>query len=331
MPDVILLTEANLRASVPLDLAAIDCVADAFRALDGGGVVMPPVLSMHMAAVNGEVDVKTAFVPGLAGFAIKASPGFFDNPSKGLPSTSGMMTVFSTETGMVKAVLLDNGYLTDLRTAGAGAVAARALSRADASTAAIFGAGMQARLQLRALCLVRPIKRAVIWARDLQKATATAQDLTRDLGIDVTATANARDAVRGADVIVTTTPSRIPLIEAAWLAPGQHVTAMGSDQDGKQEVEAACIARADLYVPDRQSQTAIIGELRSALKAGLIEPDRTFAELGAVLSGAAPGRPNADAITIADLTGTGVQDTAIATHAMTRAALAGVGTVVSSS
>ncbi len=331
MADVILLTEADLRRAVPLDLDAIDCVAEAFRRLDGGGVVMPPVLSMHMPQVNGEVDVKTAFVPGLDGFAIKVSPGFFDNPSKGLPSTSGMMTVFSTQTGQVRAVLLDNGYLTDLRTASAGAVAARALAREDAECAAVLGAGMQARLQLQALSLVRPIRRAAVWARDGAKAEAAAQDMAGVLGIEVVAVGSAEDAVRGADVVITTTPAREPILMADWLSPGQHVTAMGSDQDGKQELQAECLARCDLYVPDRQSQTEKIGELRAAIAAGLIASDREFAELGAVLSGAAPGRTGPDDITIADLTGTGVQDTAIAAFAMARAAAAGIGTTVSGS
>lgn len=330
MPDVILLTEAELRKAVPLDLAAVDCIAEAFRALDRGGVVMPPVMSMHMDAVNGEVDVKTAFMPGLDGFAVKISPGFFDNPARGLPSTSGMMAVLSTETGMVRAVLLDNGYLTDLRTAAAGAVAARALARENASAATILGAGMQARLQLAALCLVRPIRRAAIWARDPAKAETAAQEMAASLGIEVVAESDARSAVESADVVVTTTPSRKPILMADWLRPGQHVTAMGSDQDGKQELDPACLSRADLYVPDRLAQTECIGELRGALAVGSVAADREFAELGAVLIGRSPGRASADAITIADLTGTGIQDTAIATHAIARAAATGVGITVAS-
>lgn len=328
MPDVMLLTETDLRAAVPLDMAAIDCVADAFRALDGGAVAMPPVLSMHMPQANGEVDVKTAFVPGLAGFAVKISPGFFDNPSRGLPSTSGLMVVLSAQTGVVRAMLLDNGYLTDLRTAAAGAVAARALAREGATTAAILGAGMQARLQLRALALVRPIARAAIWARDAEKARALARELTQSLRIDVRFEPVAEQAVQGADVIVTTTPATAPVLLGDWLQPGQHVTAMGSDQDRKRELDAACFARADLYVPDRQSQTEAIGELRAALADGVVAPGRTFPELGAILSGRVAGRTSDAAITIADLTGTGVQDTAIATHALACAAALGQGTTI---
>lgn len=315
MSQIRILTEDQLRGRLHLDLAAIDVVEQAFATLAGGGVVMPPILSMHMPDVNGELDVKTAYVPGLPGFAVKLSPGFFDNPSRGLPSTSGLMVVLSTETGRVQAVLLDNGYLTDLRTAAAGGVAARHLSRADSRRAAIFGAGLQARMQLQALRLVRPIAEAVIWARDPAKARALAEDLTAD-GLTVRACADPAEAAGFGDVIVTTTPASQPILQADWLRPGQHVTAMGSDQAGKNELDPHCLDRADLYVADRVSQTRILGELRAALEGGLIREDAELPELGQIITGRHPGRSSPDQITIADLTGTGVQDTAIATHAL---------------
>lgn len=325
MPDILILTETDLRRAVPLDLAVIDCIDAAFRTLAGGRVQMPPILSMAIPDHNGEVDVKTAYVPGLDGFAIKISPGFFDNPSLGLPSTSGLMVLFSARTGQVMALLLDNGYLTDLRTAAAGAVAARALAREDAARVAVIGAGMQARMQLRALALVRPVTSAVIWARDPAKAQVAVDDLSDLPGVALSVAGDAETAVSGADIVITTTPATAPVVQAGWLRPGQHITAMGSDQHGKGELDPACLSRADLYVPDRLSQTRTLGELQNAIAAGLIDPSRDFAELGAVLTGAAAGRRAATDITIADLTGTGVQDTAIATLAHDRAKAAGMG------
>ena len=123
-------TEAELRRLVSLDLTTVDVIEAAFATLARGGVQMPPILSMHLPELNAELDVKTAYVPGLSGFAVKISPGFFDNPARGLPSTSGLMVVLSSQTGRVRAVLLDNGYLTDIRTAAAGGVAARWLAKA---------------------------------------------------------------------------------------------------------------------------------------------------------------------------------------------------------
>ncbi len=326
MPTIRILTEAELRSAVPLDGEAVACVETAFRALARGGVVMPPILSMAIADYNGEVDVKTAYVPGIGSFALKVSPGFFDNPEIGLPSTSGLMILFSAKTGQVEALLLDNGYLTDVRTAAAGAVAARHLARPDARSATILGTGMQARLQLKALTLVRPIERAVIWGRDRGKADALAAMMTGAIQVPVEAATDPERAVAGADIVVTTTPATSPILKADWLRPGQHVTAMGSDQHTKNELEPACFARADLYVPDRLSQTRSLGELRSAIDAGRVAADAEFAELGAVVDGQVPGRTTPEQITVADLTGTGVQDTAIATLARERAAASDAGT-----
>lgn len=330
MPDIKILTEAELRELVPLDIDAVDCVEQGFTTLAGGKVVMPPIMTLLVPDHNGEVCVKSAYVPGIDSFAMKMSPGFFDNPKLGLPSTSGLMVLFASKTGMLEALLLDNGYLTDVRTAAAGAVSARHLAREGAARVCIIGAGVQARLQLRALMLVRGITSAVLWARDGAKAEASAADLRGELGIDVTASANAADAVASADIIVTTTPSATPLVQSDWLQPGQLVIAMGSDQEHKVELDPACLAKATLYVPDSQAQCAVKGELRSALEAGTIAADQTFAELGDITAGKAPGRESESDIIIADLTGTGVQDTAIATLARQRAEAAGKGATFTS-
>ena len=325
MPPIRIIAESELRCVVQLDHEAIDCIERAFATLSGGKVVMPPILSMPINDHNGEVDVKTAYVPGLESFAIKISPGFFDNPSLGLPSTSGLMVLFSSKTGMLEAVLLDNGYLTDVRTAAAGGVAARHLAREDAATACIVGAGAQARLQLEALCLVRPIREATLWARDPDKAEGVAAELSASLRLPVSSARDLGSAVSRAEIVVTTTPSAEPLIQPDWLRPGQHITAMGSDQAHKSELHPECLIRTNLYVPDRRSQTETLGELRAAIEAGVINPEASFPELGDIVAGAAKGRTSPDEITIADLTGTGLQDTAIATFARARALVAEVG------
>ncbi|HYZ61854.1 MAG TPA: ectoine utilization protein EutC [Acetobacteraceae bacterium] len=325
MAGILILTEAELRRCLALDESAVACVEQAFLALATKEVVMPPILRLDIKAHRGEVDVKTAYVPGLDGFALKVSPGFFDNPKLGLPSLNGLMILFSARTGLVQALLLDNGYLTDVRTAAAGAVAAKHLARPDARTAAIFGAGVQARLQLQALTLVRPIERAVIWARDPGKAAAAASDLSGTLGIPVRAEADPRASCDGADIVVTTTPAEAPILQAAWIGPGQHVTAMGSDAETKNEIDPALLARAT-YVADSLTQTRRLGELHHAIAAGLVGAERAFAELGQVVAGLRPGRQGADEVTLCDLTGTGVQDTAIATLAHQRAAACGAGT-----
>lgn len=328
MPEVTILTERELRDCVALDRETVDVIEGAFAALARGGVVMPPILSMAIADRHGEVDVKTAYVPGLPAFAIKISPGFFNNPKLGLPSLNGLMVVLDAATGIVNAVLLDNGYLTDVRTAAAGAVAARHLAPQRVETAGVIGAGVQAELQMAALALVRPFERLLVWSRDAGKAQACAARLSSRLGRPAAAVDAPATLVRECQVVVTTTPSRAPLIRAEWLHPGLHITAMGSDAPEKNELDPRIVAVADRFVCDRLSQSRNVGELRAAIVAGTATKDREFGELGAICAGRRPGRLSADEITVCDLTGTGVQDTAIAVHALAAARARGLGRLI---
>jgi len=327
MPNIKILTETELRNTLPLDIKIIDCIESAFSELASGKVIMPPILSMPIKEYNGEIDVKTAYLPSIDSFALKASPGFFDNPKIGLPSTSGLMILFSCKTGVLEALLLDNGYLTDIRTAAAGAVAARHLSRIDSSNVCIIGAGTQAKLQLTALNLVRPIQYANIWARNFEKASLVAEELSIKLGFQIQASNNISESIKSADIVVTTTPSTEPILKADWLHPGLHITAMGADQHTKNELDPNCLKLADLYVADSISQTVKQGELRAALDAKIISSDENFPELGQIINKTEEGRSSPKDITIVDLTGTGAQDTAIATYALKKAVELGVGEI----
>ena len=313
--EILIANEAELRKVVRLDTTAVGIVEKAFEALASGEVVMPPVLSMALEAANGEVDVKTAYIPGFDGFAIKVSPGFFDNPKIGLPSLNGLMILFSSTTGLVDALFLDNGYLTDVRTAAAGAVAAKHLAPEEVATAGVMGTGVQARLQIEAAHLVRPFGEVLVWGRDPQKAADCTADIAATLGIEAKAEQDPARLVAQSQLVITTTPASEPVLKAEWLHPGLHITAMGSDQGGKNEIDPGAIAAADLYVCDRVSQCEKLGELRSAIAAG-VSSKGTPPELGEIITGTAQGRTSPDQITICDLTGTGAQDTAIANYAL---------------
>jgi len=326
MPEITLIAEAELRRLLTLDRDILACVESAFEALATKPVVMPPILHLEIAEANGEIDVKTAYVPGLDRLAMKMSPGFFDNPKIGLPSLNGLMVVFSAKTGLVEAILLDNGYLTDLRTAAAGGVAADHLARRDASRAGIVGAGVQARLQLQALHLVRPLERALVWARDAGKAEACAQEMTDALGIPVHTAGTLDKLAAESDIVVTTTPATTPLIERRHLHAGLTIVAMGSDAAYKNEIAAEAVAVAHGYFCDRLSQVRLVGELHHAIEAGAVDAQASFPELGEVIAGQKPGRRSDDHCLLCDLTGTGVQDTAIAALAVERARAAGAGT-----
>jgi len=318
MPDITIIGEAHLRALVPLDLDAVDQIERAFLSLATEPVVMPPVLNLALPERHAEVDVKTAYLPRFDSFAIKVSPGFFDNPALGLRSLNGLMLVLSARTGLTEAVLLDNGYLSAVRTAAAGAVAARWLARPDARRAAIIGAGEQARLQLQALMLVRKIEHVAVWARDAERAAAYAADVRSRLDVDCRVAHSVSDAFEQADVAITTTPSRTPLVLAQHLRRGLHITAMGSDADYKTEL-APSVFEAVRYVCDRLQQVRVIGELAHAVRAAVVPADASFPELGEIVARRAKGRTHPDDITVCDLTGTGAQDTAIAVLALERA------------
>ncbi|TRO21740.1 ectoine utilization protein EutC [Ectopseudomonas mendocina] len=320
MAKTLILNQADLRDCVGLDSDSLEVVENAFRLLATAAVAMPPILRLDVPEHNGEVDVKTAYLPGVAHFAIKVSPGFFDNPKLGLPSLNGLMMLFSAHTGLADALLLDNGYLTAVRTAAAGAIAAKWLAREDAKVVAILGAGEQARLQLQALRLVREVREVRIWARDPAKAQAMAAELDDARAVD-----SVDAALDSADIAITTTPSREPLIQPQHLRSGLHITAMGSDAEHKNEIAPAVLARVDAYVADRLSQTRVLGELHHAIAAGLVHAEDDFAELGQVIAGQRPGRTAPEQITLCDLSGTGAQDTAIASLVYQRAVAAGKG------
>lgn len=316
---VLVLTESDLRSCVDMSQEAFNAIEKAFTTLADGKVYMPPIMHVEVPDHNGDVDIKSAYVSGLEHFAVKLGSGFFDNVKRGLPSSSAMMVLLSAETGFCSAVLLDNGYLTDLRTGLAGAVAAKHLARESVSTVGVVGTGAQARYQMHSLKLVRDFQRLLAYGRDPGRLQAYVEEMRKDLGVDVIAAGSIEALMDQSDVVVTTTPSREPLIRAEWLRPGMHITAMGSDLAGKQELSPEVLVRADVLVCDRRAQCAAMGELQHAIAAGFIEEDADVVELGAITSGDVPGRTRDDQITVCDLTGTGVQDTAIAALAYEKA------------
>jgi ornithine cyclodeaminase len=308
----IILQSEEIKKIVHLNSKLIPIIEDAFKSLSKGETVMPPILRLDIKKYHGESDVKAAYIEGLDSFAIKVASGFFNNPSLGLPSSNGLMILLDSKTGVLKSVLLDKGYLTDVRTAIAGAIASKYLSNPNIETAGIMGAGIQAKLQLQALMLVRSPKKIKVWARDLLKVKKFIQEF--DNILDIESCLTAEELVIDSDVIITTTPSCKPLIKNEWLKKGMHITAMGSDAEHKNELEPKILSSCDVYVPDNQAQTSILGELHHALKDNLISPDTIFNDLGNIVLNPNLGRKSKDDITICDLTGTGVQDTAIARH-----------------
>ena len=288
---------------------AVEAMRGAFEADGRGRTTVPPVINLDIPDARGEFHIKTAHITGVPHIAVKVASGFYDNPAKGLPSGSGLMAVFDANTGLPVALLLDNGFLTDIRTGAAGAIAADYLARRPITTVGVIGSGIQARFQVHCLRVVRQFARVVAWSPTRERLEAYCDEMRRE-GFDAQPAAGARDVCNIADVLITATPAREPMIRCDWLRPGMHVTALGSDSPGKQELDADCLLRADLVVCDRLSQCAAFGELSRARGAAV------HAELSAIVAGTRPGRTTDEQLTIADLTGVGFQDTAIASTAL---------------
>lgn len=327
---ITILTESEIRQCVDLDQEALAAVEDGFTRLADGKAVMPPIMRIDVPEHNGEVDVKSAYLQGLDSFAVKMSSGFFDNDKLGLPSLGGMMILLSAKVGFPQALLLDNGYLTDVRTGLAGAIVAKYLARQRLGTVGVIGAGAQARYQVRALKLVRDFEQVMVYNRTPERVEKYIEEMTAVLDADVLQATSIADVVRQSDVVITTTPAKKPFLKADWLHPGLHITAMGSDAEEKNELEPAVLNRADLLVCDRKSQVFRLGEHHHALAAGVITENDDIVELGELTAGRHPGRENDQQITVCDLTGTGVQDTAIALLAYRKAQEKGLGMTIES-
>lgn len=316
-----ILNELELRRVVGINDEAFAAVENAFSCLQQGEVSMPPI--MHIAAddKNGDIDVKSAYMQGMPYIAIKIASGFYDNPSRGLPAGSAMMVLLDADTGFCEAVLFDNSYLTDLRTGLAGAVAAKYLAPPQVETVGVIGTGVQARYQLECLALLRSFKKVIVWGRSTEKASAYAVEMSKKHGFDIELSASPDEVVQKSQVVITATASNRPLVSAEAMHERLHITAVGADFPGKQELAADVLPCADLLVCDRLAQCRVNGEIQHLVTGNELPAGLDIVELGELTTGRRSGRQSDREITICDLTGTGVQDTAIANLAY-QAALA---------
>ncbi|MBO6504083.1 MAG: hypothetical protein JJ850_10700 [Kordiimonadaceae bacterium] len=302
-------TRDQIMAVLP-DVDLVSEIASGFAAYSAGKVDVPPVGELLFPENRGELHIKYGAIKGEDRFVIKVATGFFDNPTLGLPPFGGCMLVMSQKTGAVEAVLLEEGELTNHRTAAAGALAAKYLAPKTVSAIGIIGSGVQARLQADYLRQVTDCRTAYLWARDAGKAKAAAADIT-EFGFNVTVTSSVREVCENSNLIVTTTPANSPLVMKNMVKPGTHITAMGSDSPAKGELDPALLASADVVAVDSLSQCKSSGELHHALTAGLMTETDAL-ELGTIINGQTAGRKTENDITIADLTGVAVQDIIIA-------------------
>lgn len=313
LPEILKLDAIRSQIDAP---SLIQAIEQGFVLYSEKRVVVPPVGFLHFKQPPGDVHIKYGYIKNDDVYVLKIASGFYDNAELGVPVTDGVILVFSQQTGQLKLVLHDECWLTDMRTAAAGAVAAKHLAPKSVRHIGIVGTGTQARMQLELLRGIIDCQSCLIWGRDPDKAHHMIEDLASNDGIrewelELRVAGSIDELASECNLIVTTTSARQPVLCADNVRPGTHITAIGSDDHGKQELEAAVLGKADLVIADSISQCVDHGECHHAVQNRLID-EASIVELGNVIKNSRLGRTSDDQITVADLTGIAVQDIQIA-------------------
>lgn len=304
MEPMIFRLDAIKKALDRVDL--ITSIEDGFVAYSEGKAVVPPVGELIFDQPPGDVHIKYGYISGDTYFTIKVATGFYQNHKYNLPHGSGLMLVFEQGTGQLAAVLLDEGYLTDVRTAVAGAIAAKFLAPKKVLRIGILGAGTQGRQQLQYLKQVVSCRDVLVWGINQQELVSYRHDMG-SLGFDIKTTLDVGEVAGQCNLIVTVTPSQNPLLRTDQIRPGTHITAVGADTPTKNELEPGILEKADIVVADSIQQCLSRGEIFQALKTGRLDRGG-IVELGRVIKDKKLRRRNDHQVTVADLTGVAVQD-----------------------
>jgi ornithine cyclodeaminase len=323
---VLVVSQREVAALLPM-AECMAAMADALQALARGQATLPLRQVLPLADGSGAFAVMPAVLgpegaaPSLAVKAITVMPG---NHGTAYDSHQGAVLLFEGEHGSLQAIL-DASAVTAIRTAAVSGVATRALARPEAGDLAILGTGVQADTHLEAMLVARRLRRVRAWSRRAENVAAFAARASRRHGVRVEPAASAQDAVAGADLICTVTSSREPVLQAAWVAPGAHINAVGASVRTARELDSSTVARARLFVDRRESALAEAGDFLIPREEGLVDDAHILAELGEVLLGRHPGRRSADEVTLFKSLGLAVEDLAAARLVHARAAAAGAG------
>jgi ornithine cyclodeaminase/alanine dehydrogenase-like protein (mu-crystallin family) len=318
-----ILSSEDIKQALPMQ-DAVGCMRDAFVQLSSKLVVVPPRTHIHASVHDGDILVMPSYSPHEERLGIKTITLYAGNPSKGLPRIQALMTLFDGTDGRPLAIM-DGSTLTAIRTGAGSGVATDLMARTDASTAAIFGAGLQAETQLEAVCTVRDIKNATLFDLDADRAAKAAGMLSDRLGISVRAAASPAEALADADIVCTATTAHRPVFKHAELKRGAHINAIGSYQPNVQELPAETVLKSRVVVDHKESALAETGDLLIPMDLGMFTEKHITAEIGQIVSGDRIGRASADEITLYKSVGVAIQDLVAANRAYLNAIELGLG------
>lgn len=318
---------------------ALEAVEDAYRQKAEGEAKAWPMVYEQFVPGASDMDIRSGELAASGLFGLKLTSWFSGNPSRGLPEVFGTTLLCDNGTGAPLA-LLNAGAITGLRTGAAAALGVKWLARRDASRLLVVGAGHMSTYMVAATLAACPaIDHVEVWDPRKEEAPESRVELMRGEVADILAAADAereyelvavadgKAAAGAADAIITITPATDPVVQRDWVRPGTHISAVGADMEGKQELASDLVASARVYVDDR-AQSVSSGELEVPVKQGAITPDHIVAELGELIAGKAEGRTSKDQVTVFDTSGIAVQDLAASRMAYDRAVERGLGAVV---
>jgi alanine dehydrogenase len=303
--------------------SCLQVVESAFAAHGRNETRMPAKIYLDLPEFQGDFRAMPAYIPSLKAAGVKWVSSHSNNPRHGRPAVIAVLVLSDPETAEPLAVM-DATHITLMRTGASGGVAAKHLAREDSAVLALVGAGVQSHAQLEAVRLVRSITRVKLHDPSEEAVALFHQHFGAIEGLSVTTCSSTREALEGADIVVTTTPCRRPVVDRKWVADGMHINAIGADAVGKQELDVQILKDAQVFIDDRE-QAYHSGEVNVPLSLGSLRKEDIAGSLGEVVAEKLKGRASDSAITVFDSTGLAVQDMAVARAVYDRALEEGVG------
>lgn len=305
----ILILDRSVIAEIADVRRSITAVEEVFFEYGRNLIQMPPKIYLHLGKYRGDFRAMPAYVEKLDRCALKWVNVHPNNSKFGLPAVMAVIILSDPKTGLPLSIM-DGTYITALRTGASGAVAAKYLARKNSQVIAMVGCGVQARAQLAALYEIFSVRKVKVWGRKDGYGKAFFREMKKK-GVEILSAKNVKECVAGSDIIVTTTPSRKPLVRSEWVKPGTHINAIGADAPGKEELDPKILKKAKVVV-DSWQQASHSGEINVPLSKGIISKKDIYADIGEVVCGKKHGRLTHNEITVFDSTGLAIQDVALA-------------------